>query len=119
MADQTNQRNEFFRYDTDVLATLTSPAMTIAVRMLSVSAGGALVRMDRLSAKIFDDDDFIIEITGIGRFSASKKWRRDTDIGAKFDLSDGDRLKLASRLADRFGRQRTIAARLAASSPQP
>ena len=118
MADQINQRHEFSRYDTDVLATLTSPSMTFAVRMLSVSAGGALVRMDRLSAKIFDEDAFVIEITGVGRFSASKKWRRDTDIGAKFELSDPDRLKLASRLAGRFGRRRSSPTRLAASSPQ-
>ena len=118
MADQTNQRRDFPRYDTDVLATLTSRSMTIAVRMLSVSAGGTLVRMDRLSAKVFDEDEFLIEITGIGRFSASRKWRRDTDIGAKFDLSDGDRAKLATRLADRFGRHRTHMTRLAVNSPQ-
>ncbi len=117
MADQINQRRDFPRYDTDVLATLTSRSMTIAVRMLSVSAGGVLVRMDRLSAKVFDDDAFMIEISGIGRFSAGRKWRRDTDIGAKFDLSDSDRLKLASRLADRFGRLRTPLARLAANTP--
>lgn len=104
MADQANQRRDFPRYDTDVLATLTSRPMTIAVRMLSVSASGALVRMDRLSAKIFDEEAFILEITGIGRFSASRKWRRDTDIGAKFNLSDDDHIKLAARLADRFGR---------------
>ena len=118
MADQTNQKRDFPRYDTDVLATLTSRPMTIAVRMLSVSASGALVRMDRLSAKVFDEEAFLIEITGIGRFSASRKWRRDTDIGAKFDLTESDRIKLAARLADRFGRHRSHVS-LAASSPQP
>ncbi len=117
MADQTNQRRDFPRYDTDALATLTSRTMTIAVRMLSVSAGGALLRMDRLSAKVFDEEEFLLEITGVGRFSASRKWRRDCDIGAKFSLSDGDRLKLAARLADRFGSRPVPMARLAASSP--
>lgn len=117
MADQTNQRTEFTRYDTDVLATLTSPSMTFAVRMLSVSAGGALIRLDRLSSKIFDEDTFLLEITGVGRYGANKKWRRDTDIGAKFDLSDVERLKLASRLSDRFGGMRNLLGRLAANSP--
>lgn len=118
MAEQTLQRRDFPRYDTDVLATLTSRSMTIAVRMLSVSAGGALVRMDRLSGKIFDDETFLIEITGIGRFSAVRKWRRDTDIGAKFDLSDVDRLKLAQRLEDRFGRHRMSMTRVASPASQ-
>ena len=87
--------------------------------MLSVSAGGALVRLDRLSAKVFDADTFLIEITGVGRFSASKKWRRDTDIGAKFELSDSDRLRLAERLATRFGPGRPQIQRFAANVPQP
>ena len=118
MADQINPRREYPRYDTDVSAQLTSAAMTIAVRMLSVSAGGALVRMDRLSAKVFDDTHFVLEIHGIGRFSASKKWRRDTDIGTKFELSDSDRIRLASRLDDRFGARRPSSVRLTTSSPQ-
>ena len=119
MAQHKTERREFARYDTDVSAILTSPTMRIGVRMLSVSAGGALVRLDRLSAKVFEDEVFIIEITGVGRFSASRKWRRDTDIGTRFDLSDLDRLRLADRLAARFGPRRPQVQRLAANSPQP
>jgi hypothetical protein len=119
MAQPPTGRREFARYDTDVSAHLTSRSMRIAVRMLSVSAGGALVRMDRLSAKVFDDDEFVLEISGVGRFSANKKWRRDTDIGAGFVLSDPDRLRLAERLADRFGPRRPQYQRLAVNSPQP
>ncbi len=119
MANPTNERREFARYDTDVSAILTSPSMRIGVRMLSVSAGGALVRLDRLSAKVFDADTFIIEIFGVGRFSASKKWRRDTDIGTKFELTDGDRLHLADLLAARFGPRKPSSVRVAARMPQP
>ena len=119
MAQHSPERREFARYDTDVSAVLTSPTMRIGVRMLSVSAGGALVRLDRLSTKVFEDEVFIIEITGVGRFSASRKWRRDTDIGTRFDLSDLDRLRLADRLAARFGPRRPQVQRLAANSPQP
>ena len=119
MATSPGERREFSRYDTDVSAILTSARMRIGVRMLSVSASGALLRLDRLSAKVFDAEVFIIDITGVGRFSASKKWRRDTDIGARFDLSDNDRLRLAERLAARFGPHRPLIARLAANSPQP
>jgi hypothetical protein len=116
---QINGQRETVRYDTDVTATLSTPNMTIAVRMLSVSAGGALVRMDRLSAKVFEADSFLLEIRGVGRFSATKKWRRDTDIGAKFDLSDADRLRLADRLANQFGARRPSYSRIAANSAQP
>ena len=119
MAAPIPERRVFVRYDTDVSAILTSPSLRIGSRMLSVSAGGALLRLDRLSAKVFDADTFLIEITGIGRFSASKKWRRDTDIGAKFELSDSDRLRLAERLADRFGRRKLPTPRTAVNSPQP
>ena len=119
MPQPPTTRRDFPRFDTDVSCMLTSRAMRIAVRMLSVSAGGALVRMDRLSAKVFDDDDFILEITGVGRFSASRKWRRDTDIGAAFILSDADRLRLSARLAVRFGPRRPQVQRLAVNSPQP
>ena len=119
MANPINERREFPRYDTDVSAILTTPTMRLGVRMLSVSAGGAMVRLDRLSAKVFDEDAFIFEITSVGRFSACKKWRRDTDIGTRFDLSDTDRLRLADRLADRFGPRRPHLFRLAVNSPQP
>jgi hypothetical protein len=112
-------KREFPRYDTNVSAILTSPTMRIGVRMLSVSAGGAMVRLDRLSAKVFEDDSFLIEITNIGRFSAGKKWRRDTDIGVKFDLSDNDRRRLAERLADRFGARPAAAHRSPVPSPPP
>ena len=114
MANRTPERRDFPRYDTDVSAILTSPTMRISVRMLSVSAGGVLVRLDRLSAKVFDDDAFLIEIAGVGRFSASRKWRREMDIGANFDLADSDRLRLADRLADRFGPRRPLVRRIAA-----
>lgn len=97
---------------------LTSRSLRISARMLSVSAGGALVRLDRLSAKVFEDDSFMLELPGIGRFSATKKWRRDTDIGAGFVLSEADRLRLSDRLADRFGRRHGLG-RLGASLPQP
>ena len=117
MPNQINGPREAARYDTDVSAILTAPGMTIAVRMLSVSAGGVMVRMDRLSAKVFEGDTFLLEIHGVGRFSATKKWRRDTDIGAKFDLSDADRVRLADRLAERFGARRPGYGRLATSSP--
>ena len=60
----------------------------------------------------------LIEISGVGRFSASKKWRRDTDIGAKFELSDADRLRLADRLAARFsGRSPLVRPQTAPTSP--
>ena len=118
MPNEPNQKRKSDRYDTNVSATLTTaPGMIISVRMLSVSAGGALVRLDRLSAKVFEADTFLLEIRGIGRFSATRKWRRDTDIGAKFDLSDADRLRLADRLADRFGAQRPSYSRLTTSFP--
>ena len=118
MANVINERREFARYDTDVSAILTSSTMRIGSRMLSVSAGGALVRLDRLSAKVFDAEAFLIEISGVGRFSASKKWRRDTDIGAKFELSDTDRLRLAERLAARFsGRSPLVRPQTAPTSP--
>lgn len=115
MAEPSQDRREFPRYDTDVSAILASRTMKIRVRMLSVSASGALVRMDRLHAKVFGDDRFTLEITGIGRFSAARKWRRDTDIGAMFVLSDPDRRRLAERLEDRFGRRDPWLSRLAAS----
>jgi hypothetical protein len=117
MAQSQPEAREFPRYDTDVTAILAGPTMRIGVRMLSVSAGGALVRMDRLSAKVFEDDSFTIEITGIGRFSAARKWRRDTDIGAGFVLSHLDRLRLAERLAERFGPGGPRFNRLAAAPP--
>ena len=98
---------------------LTSRSMRISVRMLSVSAGGALLRLDRLSAKVFEDDAFMLELPGIGRFSAIKKWRRDTDIGAGFVLSAADRLRLSDRLAERFGPRRPALGRLAGPVPQP
>ena len=106
MATITEARREYARYDTDVSATVTSPNMRMSVKMLSVSAGGALVRMDRLSSKVFEDDDFTLEIVGIGRFKVSKKWRRDTDLGCRFEVSDRDRMQLAERLESRFGRAR-------------
>ena len=119
MPQPTTERRVFSRYDTDVTALLTSKTMRIGVRMLSVSAGGALVRMDRLSAKVFDAEEFILEITGVGRFSANRKWRRDTDIGMGFALSDADRLRLADRLAERFDPRRPQYQRLAVNAPQP
>ncbi len=119
MANPPNDKREFPRYDVDVSALLTSASMRIGVKMLSVSASGAMLRLDRLSAKVFADDIFVLEITGVGRFSASKKWRRDTDIGAKFELSDLDRLRLAERLADRFDPKRRQVYRLAVNSPHP
>jgi hypothetical protein len=119
MANGIAERREFARYDTDVPANVTSKTMRMSVRMLSVSAGGALIRMDRLSAKVFDEDSFVLEISGVGRFRMAKKWRRDTDIGGKFDLSDGDRLYLAERLQDRFGGVRPAVAQVAAHAPRP
>lgn len=119
MANPPKERREFTRYDTDVTAIVSNSAMRIATRMLSVSASGALIRLDRLSAKVFDTDTFILEIHGVGRFSATKIWRRDTDFGVRFDLSGNDRLKLAERLAERFGRPRSYFRGLATTSPQP
>lgn len=119
MANLTAERREFARYDTDVSANLTSKTMRMSVRMLSVSAGGALVRMDRLSSKVFDDEAFLLEITGVGRFRATRKWRRDTDLGCKFDLTDQDRIYLAERLADRFGAARPKVSQFAAPVPRP
>ena len=107
MATLTAGRRDYARYDTDVSATVTSPTMRMSVKMLSVSAGGALVRMDRLSSKVFEDDAFTLEISGIGRFKVNKKWRRDTDLGCKFEVSDWDRDRLAERLEVRFGRAKT------------
>jgi hypothetical protein len=117
MPNLTPDGRAYARFDTDVLATLTCPGLRFAVRMLSVSAGGALIRLDRLSSKVFEEEVFLFEITGIGQFNASKKWRRDTDIGVKFDLSEIERLRLSERLADRFAAARPAAARLATSSP--
>lgn len=119
MATITAARRDYARYDTDVPATVTSLNMRISVRMLSVSAGGALVRMDRLSSKVFEDDEFTFEITGIGRFKATKKWRRDTDLGCKFDVSDWDRMRLAERLEQRFGRARPQTQPAAANAGHP
>ena len=119
MANQIAERRDFARYDTDVPATVTSPTMRMSVKMLSVSAGGALVRMDRLSSKVFDDNAFMLEISGVGRFKASKKWRRDTDLGCKFEVSDTDREYLAERLRDRFGAEKLQMQRLPAVSPRP
>ena len=119
MATVTVERREFARYDTDVPAMVTSPDMRISVRMLSVSAGGAMLRMDRLSSKVFEDDTFMLEISGIGRFKVNKKWRRDTDLGCKFDVSDHDRLRLAERLEQRFGRTKPQLQLAAAIAPRP
>ena len=119
MATITEARRDYARYDTDVSATVTSPNMRISVRMLSVSAGGALVRMDRLSSKVFEDDAFTLEIAGIGRFMVSKKWRRDTDLGCKFEVSDQDRMQLAERLESRFGRARSQRQLAAAHAGHP
>ncbi|MEO8242951.1 MAG: PilZ domain-containing protein [bacterium] len=102
MASSLNLRRDFSRYDTDVSVTLTSLTLRMSVRMLSVSAGGALVRLDRLTATLFEDDTFYLEILGVGRFPTIRKWRRDTDIGAKFELTEGDRNRLADRLEGRF-----------------
>ena len=119
MASFPTERRAFVRYDTDVPATVTSATMRMSVKMLSVSAGGAMVRMDRLSAKVFDYDTFMVEISGIGRFAATKKWRRDTDLGCKFEVSDADRLYLAERLTDRFGRAKPPLVPIAAFAPRP
>jgi hypothetical protein len=119
MANPANNRREFTRYDTDVSAAVTSPSMRISVRMLSVSAGGAFIRLDRLSSKVFDADTFLLEIYGIGRFSVSRKWRRDTDFGVKFDLGAEDQARLARRLEERFGQTAPQMARMAANSAQP
>ena len=119
MANQTAERRDFARYDTDVPATVTSSTMHMSVKMLSVSAGGALVRMDRLSSKVFEDDAFMLEIAGVGRFRANKKWRRDTDLGCKFEVSDADRQRLAERLEDRFGTPKLHLQQDIAISPRP
>lgn len=119
MANLQADRREVARYDTDVPATVTSANMRLSVKMLSVSAVGALVRMDRLSAKVFDDDTFTLEISGVGRFRAIKKWRRDTDLGCKFDMSDADRLYLAERLQDRFGRTKPLLQSAVVNAPRP
>ena len=119
MANQIAERRDFARYDTDVPATVTSPTMRISVKMLSVSAGGALVRMDRLSSKVFDDATFVLDIGGVGRFAVSRKWRRDTDMGCKFEMSDTDRQYLAERLQDRFGAPKLHGQRLSSVSPRP
>ncbi|MEI6097670.1 MAG: hypothetical protein WCS20_05085 [Alphaproteobacteria bacterium] len=119
MASFSSEPRAFLRYDTDVPAMVTSATMRISVKMLSVSASGAMVRMDRLSAKVFDDDVFMLEVSGIGRFAAYKKWRRDTDLGCKFDVSDQDRLYLAERLAVRFGRAKVPTMPVAALAPRP
>jgi hypothetical protein len=119
MANPTAERRDFARYDTDVSATVTSATMRMSVRMLSVSAGGALVRMDRLSAKVFEDQAFQLEISGVGRFHVTRKWRRDTDLGCKFEVSDLDRLRLAERLEDRFGGVRPQLQPVVAQSPRP
>ena len=119
MASSSSERREFTRYDTDIPATVTSETMCISVKMLSVSAGGALVRMDRLSAKVFDDEVFTLEVSGVGRFAVTKKWRRDIDLGCKFDVSDKDRLYLAERLADRFGHVKVPRVPVAANAPRP
>ncbi len=105
MATPSKTQRAYSRYDTNVSVMLTSATMRMTVRMLSVSAGGALVRMDRLTSKVFEDETFYLEIDGVGRFPTSKKWRRDTDIGAKFELTDDDRIRLAGRLEDRFARR--------------
>lgn len=117
MPNLTPEGRTYTRYDTDVLATLTCPGLRFAVRMLSISAGGALIRLDRLSSKVFEEEAFLFEITGIGQFNASKKWRRDTDIGVKFDMSDNERLRLSERLAERFGASRPATVHLATSTP--
>lgn len=93
--------------------------MRISVKMLSVSASGALVRMDRLSSKVFEDDAFVLEITGIGRLKVTRKWRRDTDLGCKFEVSELDRDRLAERLEVRFGRSKTQLHLAAAHAPRP
>lgn len=118
MATQPEERRNFPRYDTDIGVMLTSRSMRISVRMLSVSASGALVRLDRLTAKVFDDDAFILDLPGVGRFSAAKKWRRDTDIGASFVLGEADRLRLSDRLANRFG-TRSQLGHIGSPLPQP
>ena len=119
MAILPSERRDFIRYDTDVPATVTSRSMRMSVKMLSVSASGALLRMDRLSAKVFDDDTFTVEILGVGRFEAHKKWRRDTDLGCKFDLSDTDRQFLADRLVHCFGRAEPKLQAFATNAPRP
>ena len=119
MATVMVERRDYARYDTDIPAMVTSPTMRISVKMLSVSAGGALVRMDRLSSKVFEDDTFTLEISGIGRFRVRKKWRRDTDLGCKFEVSDMDRMRLAERLEQRFGRTRPQIQPAAANAGHP
>jgi hypothetical protein len=117
MPNLTADGRVYARYDTDVLATLTCPGLRFAVRMLSVSAGGALIRLDRLSNKVFEEEAFTFEIHGISPLNAHKKWRRDTDIGVKFDLYDHERLRLGERLAERFGTLPPATLRLATSTP--
>lgn len=118
MAQTQGERREFPRYDTDHSIMLTSRSLRISVRMLSVSAGGALIRLDKLSAKVFEAEDFMLELPGIGRFSATKKWRRDTDIGAGFVLTPSDRQRLSDRLAERFGKRSSFG-NLGAQVSQP
>ena len=115
----TVARRDYARYDIDVPTMVTSPTLRISVKMLSVSAGGAMFRMDRLSSKVFEDDTFMVEIPGIGRISANKKWRRDTDLGCKFDMTDQDRLRLAERLEHLFGRTQSKMQLAGVNAPRP
>ena len=119
MAIATVARRDYSRYDTDVAAMVTSPTLRISVKMLSISAGGAMFRMDRLSSKVFEDAKFTLEIPGIGRIVANKKWRRDTDLGCKFDLTDQDRLRLADRLEQLFGRAPSKMQLASVNTPRP
>ena len=119
MPTATVARRDYARYDTDVPAMVTSPTLRISVKMLSVSAGGAMFRMDRLSSKVFEDDTFTVDISGIGRITANKKWRRDTDLGCKFDMTDHDRLRLAGRLEHLFGRTPSKLQLAAVHAPRP
>ncbi len=119
MAPQLAKKRVFARYDTDVPVTLTSSELRIVVRLLSISPNGALIRLDRLSAKFFDDVVFLLEINGIGKIKANKRWRRDADVGVRFDLSDADRARLADRLANRLSRRPPQGNAMSAQMPHP
>ena len=119
MAAKLAEKREFPRYDTDIPVTLASSELRIVVRMLSISSNGALIRLDRLSAKFFDEEVFLLEIKGVGKIKASKRWRRDADVGVKFELTDSDRARLADILADRLSRRPPLGKAMSAPMPHP
>ena len=74
--------------------------------VMNLSAGGARLRFDALSARSVHDKPLVLDMPSIGRYPARFVWRAGECAGLAFDLAPAFRQSLKARLAARFGSDR-------------